>query len=80
MSGASALILKGKAGGTNQDTIENYHPFSDVQRWRQEKRGRFPKRVKIGLRRVAWHRAEVLEWQADPQAWAAAHATEAASD
>jgi prophage regulatory protein len=30
--------------------------------WRQEKAGKFPKRYKIGLNRVAWVDSEIEEW------------------
>lgn len=52
-----------------KNEIANYHPMSDVARWRMEKQGRFPKRVKVGLKKVAWNRAAVVEWQQDPEAW-----------
>jgi prophage regulatory protein len=36
--------------------------YSRAQRWRMEKEGRFPKRVKLGERRIAWVADEVDEW------------------
>ena len=37
-------------------------PYSNVQLWRMEQEGRFPKRIKIGPNRVAWLTREVDEW------------------
>lgn len=30
--------------------------------WRLEKRGEFPAHVKLGARRIAWHRPAVYRW------------------
>jgi prophage regulatory protein len=38
--------------------------LSDTTLWRLEKAGRFPKRVKIGFKRVAWRAAEINAWVA----------------
>jgi prophage regulatory protein len=37
-------------------------PLSETTIWRYEKDGRFPRRIKLGLKRVAWSRREVLDW------------------
>jgi prophage regulatory protein len=37
-------------------------PYSDVHIWRLEQAGRFPKRIKLGERRVGWDLDEVLDW------------------
>jgi prophage regulatory protein len=37
-------------------------PYSDMQIWRMEKAGTFPKRIKLGPNRVGWILSEVLEW------------------
>lgn len=37
-------------------------PFSASYFWRLERAGKFPKRIKLGLRRVGWDRAEVMGW------------------
>jgi prophage regulatory protein len=34
--------------------------------WRLERKGKFPKRLVIGLRRVAWRAVELDRWMADP--------------
>jgi prophage regulatory protein len=34
--------------------------------WRLERKGKFPKRLVIGIRRVAWRAAELDRWMADP--------------
>jgi prophage regulatory protein len=44
-------------------------PFSSTTRWRQEKRGRFPRRFRISARKIGYHRAEIDEWLQDPQGW-----------
>jgi predicted DNA-binding transcriptional regulator AlpA len=50
--------------------VENISRMCDLTRARLEKRGRFPKRVRIGGRRVAWRKAEIEAWIADPEGWA----------
>jgi len=40
-------------------------PFSPQHILRLEKQGRFPKRIKIGLRRVGWYLSDVEKWVAD---------------
>jgi len=63
-----------------EDVVESkYHRVSKPTRWRQEREGLFPQRVKIGKRRVAWRTSELDEWAADPAAWAAKHANKAAA-
>jgi predicted DNA-binding transcriptional regulator AlpA len=37
-------------------------PLSEVTIWRPEKAGKFPRRFKLGIKRVAWSRHEVLDW------------------
>jgi prophage regulatory protein len=37
-------------------------PFSDMQIWRLEQQGRFPKRIKLGVNRVGWDYCEVIAW------------------
>jgi prophage regulatory protein len=34
--------------------------------WRLERKGKFPKRLVIGIRRVAWRVADLDRWMADP--------------
>ncbi len=36
---------------------------SRVSRWRDEKAGKFPRRVRIGPNAVGWFEDEILEWQ-----------------
>jgi prophage regulatory protein len=43
-------------------------PYSDMQIWRMEQAGTFPKRVKLGPHRVGWSLHEVLEWIEDRKA------------
>ena len=37
-------------------------PYSDMQIWRMERDGRFPRRIKLGPHRVGWSENEVAEW------------------
>ena len=37
-------------------------PYSLVHIWRLEKAGQFPKRIKLGARRVAWRSSVVSAW------------------
>lgn len=37
-------------------------PFSPQHIYRLEKAGKFPKRIKIGTRRVGWRLADVVGW------------------
>ena len=48
--------------------------LSDTTLWRLEKVGRFPKRVKIGFKRVAWRAAEIDAWVSGTWSAAQAHA------
>ena len=41
----------------------------DLTRWRLEKQGRFPKRIKLGTRKIAWRRVDIEEWARDPEGW-----------
>ena len=36
--------------------------FSPVHIWRLERRGEFPKRIKLGEHRVGWDLNEVIAW------------------
>ncbi len=57
-----------------KDEVEKRHPVSDRARKRAEAAGLFPHRVPLALRKPGWRRSEVLAWEADPAAWAAAQA------
>ena len=37
-------------------------PYCDAHVLRLEKQGRFPKRLRLGARRVGWRLSEILEW------------------
>jgi prophage regulatory protein len=39
--------------------------LSPVTIWRMERRGEFPRRIKIGAKRIAWSGKEVRGWLAD---------------
>lgn len=49
--------------------VEQISRLSDMTRWRLERKGKFPKRIRIGGRRVGYNRAAVLNWSEDPEGW-----------
>jgi prophage regulatory protein len=53
--------------------------ISDLTRWRLEKRGRFPLRIKIANRKIAWRKSDIEAWAADPEGWAIRQAEGATS-
>lgn len=42
---------------------------SETTRWRREKAGRFPRRIKLGARKIGYRRSEIEAWEADPEGW-----------
>ncbi len=52
--------------------------LSDVTRWRQEKLGRFPRRIKITNRKVAYRKSDIDDWARDPEDWRARNVSRAA--
>jgi hypothetical protein len=55
-----------------KDEVEKVHPVNDRARKRAESAGLFPRRVALALHTPGWRRSEVMAWEADPIAWAAA--------
>lgn len=51
--------------------VDRISQLSGVTRWRREKLGKFPKRIKLSARKIAYDRAAVMAWAADPQGWKA---------
>jgi predicted DNA-binding transcriptional regulator AlpA len=51
------------------DEVEQKTLLCDLTRMRQEKLGRFPKRLKIASRRIAYRGGEIEDWLRDPEAW-----------
>ena len=51
------------------DEVEQRTCLCGLTLMRQEKLGRFPKRVKISSRRIAYRGAEIEDWLRDPEAW-----------
>jgi predicted DNA-binding transcriptional regulator AlpA len=51
------------------DELDKLTRVSDLTRSRMEKRGLFPRRIRIAPRRIAWRRSEVEDWVRDPEAW-----------
>jgi predicted DNA-binding transcriptional regulator AlpA len=52
--------------------------LSPVTRWRREKADKFPRRIKLSARKIAYRRSEIEEWQRDPEGWAPKRAAAAA--
>lgn len=50
--------------------VDRISQLSSVTRWRREKLGKFPKRIKLSARKIAYDRAAVLDWSKDPEGWA----------
>jgi prophage regulatory protein len=53
--------------------VEKIIPFCGLTLARMEKRGRFPKRIRITPRRIGWRRYEFEAWTSDPEGWAKLH-------
>jgi predicted DNA-binding transcriptional regulator AlpA len=53
--------------------VDKISRLSGLTRWRLEKSCRFPKRIKIAGRKVAWRKTEIEAWAADPEGWAGRH-------
>jgi hypothetical protein len=56
-----------------QSEVDEVSRICDLTRSRLEKRGLFPKRVRIGARKVAWRKVDIEAWAADPEGWAKQH-------
>ncbi|MBV9459317.1 MAG: AlpA family phage regulatory protein [Bradyrhizobium sp.] len=56
------------------DEVEAISRMGDLARSRLEKLGRFPRRIRIDGRRVAWRRIDIDHWTADPEGWGKQHA------
>lgn len=52
------------------DEVARIFPGSEATRWRAEKIGLFPKRVRISKRKIAYLRSQVEAWARDPEGWA----------
>lgn len=53
------------------DEVDRISKLSGVTRWRREKLGKFPRRIKLSARKIAYDRAAVMDWSKDPEGWAA---------
>ncbi len=56
--------------------VDKIIPFHDLTRARMEKRGLFPRRIRITPRRIGWRRSEIEAWTADPEGWAKRYAVQ----
>ena len=59
--------------------VDKISRVTDMTRMRLEKSGRFPKRIKIGCRKIAWKKADIEAWVADPEGWAKRHGSQQAA-
>jgi hypothetical protein len=50
--------------------VDRISLLSPVTRWRREKAGLFPRRVKLSARKIAYRKAEIEAWAVDPEGWA----------
>jgi predicted DNA-binding transcriptional regulator AlpA len=50
--------------------VDTISQLSAVTRWRREKAGQFPRRVKLSARKIAYRKSEIEDWQRDPEGWA----------
>jgi predicted DNA-binding transcriptional regulator AlpA len=50
--------------------VDELTRLSDLTRRRLEEAGKFPRRIKIANRKIAWRRADILLWLDDPPGWA----------
>lgn len=53
------------------EEVDAISRLSAITRWRREKQGLFPKRLKLSARKIAYDRAAVMDWSKDPEGWAA---------
>ena len=53
------------------DEVRKCVRLSNPTLWRQERAGQFPRRRKLGARKVAYLREEIEAWEADPEGWVA---------
>jgi predicted DNA-binding transcriptional regulator AlpA len=49
--------------------VEEISLLSAVTRWRHEKTGTFPKRIKITPRKTVYFKNEIEDWARDPEGW-----------
>jgi predicted DNA-binding transcriptional regulator AlpA len=49
--------------------VDEISRLSRVTRWRREKAGLFPRRIKISARKIAYRKSEIEDWQRDPEGW-----------
>jgi prophage regulatory protein len=53
--------------------VDEITRIADLTRWRMEKRGLFPRRIRLSPGRIAWRRADIESWAADPEGWPKQH-------
>ena len=58
------------------DEVDKISLVCDLTRRRQEKLGRFPSRIKLANRKIAYMRSAIEEWSKDPEGWRARNASQ----
>jgi hypothetical protein len=58
------------------DEADKISLVCDLTRRRQEKLGRFPARIKLANRKIAYLRSAIEEWSKDPEGWRARNASQ----
>ncbi|WP_445083495.1 helix-turn-helix transcriptional regulator [Bradyrhizobium sp. TM233] len=58
--------------------VDELVPLCDSTRWRLERKGRFPRRIRISSRKSVYRKSDIDAWQADPEGWRAPSAEAAA--
>ena len=56
--------------------VEKISLLSDVTRWRHEKTGNFPRRIKITDRKIVYRKSDIDDWTRDPEGWRARNASQ----
>jgi predicted DNA-binding transcriptional regulator AlpA len=54
--------------------VEKISLLSDVTRWRHEKTGNFPRRIRITDRKIVYRKSDIDDWASDPEGWRARNA------
>jgi predicted DNA-binding transcriptional regulator AlpA len=49
--------------------VEEISLLSDVTRWRHEKLGQFPRRIKITNKKIVYRKSDIDDWARDPEGW-----------
>jgi Prophage CP4-57 regulatory protein (AlpA) len=61
------------------DEADKISLVCDLTRRRQEKLGRFPERIKLANRKIAYLRSAIDDWARDPEGWRTRNASQRAA-